>query len=161
MVLVTVFEIEVKGEQRQEAVGACLALNCRPPFIVYLEGNLGTGKTTLVRGFLRQLGYQGRVKSPTYTLLEPYELAGQSYYHFDLYRLSDPRELDYLGIEDLLNRDALLLIEWPEKGIGVLPQADLMVHFTHHDQARRIKFEAVTDRGAKSLPELQKALANV
>lgn len=155
------FEIEVKGEQRQEAVGACLALNCSPPFIVYLEGNLGTGKTTLVRGFLRQLGYQGRVKSPTYTLLEPYELAGQSYYHFDLYRLSDPRELDYLGIEDLLNRDAFLLIEWPEKGVGVLPQADLMVYFTHNDQARRIKFEAVTERGVKSLPELQKALSNV
>ncbi|MEW8026141.1 MAG: tRNA (adenosine(37)-N6)-threonylcarbamoyltransferase complex ATPase subunit type 1 TsaE [Candidatus Thiodiazotropha sp.] len=155
------FEIEVEGEARQEAVGACLALNCSPPFIVYLEGDLGTGKTTLVRGFLRRLGYQGRVKSPTYTLLEPYELAGRSYYHFDLYRLSDPRELDYLGIEDLLNRDALLLIEWPEKGAGVLPHADLMIHFAHRDQARGLKFEAGTERGAKCLPQLQKALAKV
>jgi tRNA threonylcarbamoyladenosine biosynthesis protein TsaE len=161
MKLVVMLEIEVKGEQRQEAVGACLALNCKPPFIVYLEGDLGTGKTTLVRGFLRKLGYQGRVKSPTYTLLEPYDLAGQFYYHFDLYRLSDPRELDYLGIEDLLNRDALLLIEWPEKGVGVLPQADLMIHFTHHDLARVLKFTAITDRGAKSLPGLQKALEKV
>ncbi|MES9824975.1 MAG: tRNA (adenosine(37)-N6)-threonylcarbamoyltransferase complex ATPase subunit type 1 TsaE [Candidatus Thiodiazotropha endolucinida] len=155
------FEIEVEGEERQEAVGACLALNCSPPFIVYLEGDLGTGKTTLVRGFLRQLGYQGRVKSPTYTLLEPYDFAGRSYYHFDLYRLSDPRELDYLGIEDLLNSDALLLIEWPEKGAGVLPQADLMIHCTHHDQARVLKFDAGTERGAESLLQLQKALAKV
>ena len=161
MVLVTVFEIEVKGEERQEAVGACLALNCSPPFIVYLEGNLGTGKTTLVRGFLRQLGYQGRVKSPTYTLLEPYELAGQFYYHFDLYRLSEPRELDYLGIEDFLNRDALLLIEWPEKGAGVLPQADLTINFSHCDLARQLKFNAVTERGAKCLPGLRKALEKV
>jgi tRNA threonylcarbamoyladenosine biosynthesis protein TsaE len=156
-----VIEIEVEGEERQESVGACLALNCSPPFIVYLEGNLGTGKTTLVRGFMRQLGYHGRVKSPTYTLLEPYELAGQSYYHFDLYRLSDPRELDYLGIEDLLNRDALLLIEWPERGAGVLPRADLVIHFAHHGQARKLSFEALTERGVKSLPALQKGLSEV
>jgi tRNA threonylcarbamoyladenosine biosynthesis protein TsaE len=161
MRLVAVFEIEVKGEARQEAVGACLALNCSAPFIVYLEGDLGTGKTTLVRGYLRQLGYQGRVKSPTYTLLEPYDLAGQSYYHFDLYRLADPRELDYLGIEDLLNRDTILLIEWPEKGAGVLPQADLMIHFSHRDLARTLKFNAITERGAKCLPGLQKALEKV
>ncbi|MGD8913198.1 MAG: tRNA (adenosine(37)-N6)-threonylcarbamoyltransferase complex ATPase subunit type 1 TsaE [Candidatus Thiodiazotropha sp.] len=155
------FEILVEGEARQELVGGCLALNCSPPFIVYLEGNLGTGKTTLVRGFLRQLGYQGRVKSPTYTLLEPYDLAGQHYYHFDLYRLSDPRELDYLGIEDLLDRDALLLIEWPEKGAGVLPQADLMIHFSHRDQARALKFDAVSERGVNCLPVLLKALKKI
>jgi tRNA threonylcarbamoyladenosine biosynthesis protein TsaE len=156
-----VFEIEVNGEARQEAVGACLALNCKAPFIVYLEGDLGTGKTTLVRGFLRQLGYQGRVKSPTYTLLEPYDLAGQSYYHFDLYRLSDPRELDYLGIEDLLNRDAMLLIEWPEKGAGVLPQADLMIHCSHRDGMRGLKFNALSERGAKALTGLWKAMEKV
>jgi tRNA threonylcarbamoyladenosine biosynthesis protein TsaE len=156
-----VFEIEVNGEARQEAVGGALAMNCSPPFIVYLEGDLGTGKTTLVRGFMRQLGYQGRVKSPTYTLLEPYEFEGQFYYHFDLYRLSDPRELDYLGVEDLLNKDALLLIEWPNKGEGVLPQADLIIHFSHQQQARRLRFEALTERGAQMLTALEKALGNI
>jgi tRNA threonylcarbamoyladenosine biosynthesis protein TsaE len=153
-----VFEILVEGEAQQELVGGCLALNCKPPFIVYLEGDLGTGKTTLVRGFLRQLGYHGRVKSPTYTLLEPYDLSGQYYYHLDLYRLSDPRELDYLGIEDLLNSDALLLIEWPERGAGVLPQADMLIHFTHRDQARALIFNAVTERSISCLPALKKAL---
>jgi tRNA threonylcarbamoyladenosine biosynthesis protein TsaE len=156
-----VLEINVNGEAQQESVGGCLALNCSPPFIVYLEGDLGTGKTTLVRGFLRQLGYQGRVKSPTYTLLESYEFEDRFYYHFDLYRLSDPRELDYLGVEDLLNRDALLLIEWPEKGVGVLPQADLIIHFSHHDQARRLRFEALSEEGAKSLLNLENGLKNV
>lgn len=155
------FEIEVEGEERQEAVGRCLALNCAPPFIVYLEGDLGTGKTTLVRGFLRQLGYQGKVKSPTYTLLESYDLAGGSYYHFDLYRLSDPRELDYLGIEDLLGGDSLLLIEWPEKGEGVLPRADLRILISYREQARGLQFRAETERGAEYMPRLQKALAKV
>lgn len=154
-------EIEVNGEARQEMVGGCLGMNCTPPFIVYLEGDLGTGKTTLVRGFLRRLGYQGRVKSPTYTLLEPYEFAGRFYYHFDLYRLSDPRELDYLGVEDLLNQDAILLIEWPEKGEGVLPQADLMIHITHQDQGRRLRFEALSERGARSLSAMETGLRNI
>ncbi|MFC1323474.1 MAG: tRNA (adenosine(37)-N6)-threonylcarbamoyltransferase complex ATPase subunit type 1 TsaE [gamma proteobacterium symbiont of Ctena orbiculata] len=156
-----VFEIEIEGEQRQEAVGGCLALNCAPPFIVYLEGELGTGKTTLVRGFLRQLGYRGRVKSPTYTLLEPYELGGRSYYHFDLYRLSDPRELDYLGIEDLLAEDALLLIEWPDRGAGLLPQADLRIRIGYREAARGLSFSAETERGAASLPRLKEALEKV
>ncbi len=155
------FEIELEGETRQLALGASLALNCEPPLIVYLEGDLGTGKTTLVRGFLRQLGYQGRVKSPTYTLLEPYELAGRFYYHLDLYRLSDPGELEYLGIEDLLDREALLLIEWPEKGKGVLPQADLTIHISYREQARGIRFSAGTERGAKCLTRMRPALVKV
>ncbi|MEW8507839.1 MAG: tRNA (adenosine(37)-N6)-threonylcarbamoyltransferase complex ATPase subunit type 1 TsaE [Candidatus Thiodiazotropha sp.] len=155
------FEIEIEGEARQEAVGGCLALNCAPPLIVYLEGELGTGKTTLVRGFLRQLGYRGRVKSPTYTLLEPYELGGRSYYHFDLYRLSDPRELDYLGIEDLLSEDALLLVEWPEKGAGLLPLADLRVQISYRNTARGLRFRADTERGREMLPLLEDALEKV
>jgi tRNA threonylcarbamoyladenosine biosynthesis protein TsaE len=159
--MLQVIEIEVKGEARQEAVGGCLAMNCAAPFIVYLEGDLGTGKTTLVRGFLRQLGYTGRVKSPTYTLLEPYEFEDRFYYHFDLYRLADPRELDYLGVEDLLNTDTVLLIEWPEKGEGVLPQADLIIHFSHQGQARRLRFEALTEPGAQVIPALEKGLKNI
>jgi tRNA threonylcarbamoyladenosine biosynthesis protein TsaE len=159
--MLQVVEIVVRGEAQQEAVGGSLAMNCTPPFIVYLEGDLGTGKTTLVRGFLRQLGYMGRVKSPTYTLLEPYQFEDRFYYHFDLYRLADPRELDYLGVEDLLSRDTLLLIEWPEKGEGVLPTADLVIHFAHQGQARRLRFEAHTEAGADVLSVLEKALENI
>ncbi|MCU7871176.1 MAG: tRNA (adenosine(37)-N6)-threonylcarbamoyltransferase complex ATPase subunit type 1 TsaE [Candidatus Thiodiazotropha sp. (ex Lucinoma borealis)] len=153
------FEIEVEGEAGQEAIGRRLALNCVPPCIVYLEGDLGAGKTTLARGFLRQLGYQGRVKSPTYTLLEPYELDALSCYHFDLYRLADPEELEYLGIEDLLGSDAILLIEWPERGEGLLPPADLKVRISHQGQGRVLIFSAESEQGTKSYEALQGDLA--
>ena len=93
--------------------------------IVFLQGDLGTGKTTLVRGILRALGFSGPVKSPTFTLLEPYEEL--LVYHFDLYRIADSQELDFIGIEELLARPSIKLIEWPERGAGRLPAPDLIV----------------------------------
>ncbi|MCU7918225.1 MAG: tRNA (adenosine(37)-N6)-threonylcarbamoyltransferase complex ATPase subunit type 1 TsaE [Candidatus Thiodiazotropha sp. (ex Epidulcina cf. delphinae)] len=155
------FEIEVEGEDRQEQIGTRLAINCPPPCIVYLEGDLGAGKTTLARGFLRGLGYRGRVKSPTYTLLEPYELKGLSCYHFDLYRLADPGELEYLGIEDLINSNAILLIEWPENGAGVVPAADIKVRIAHQGRGRGLLFSAGSERGDKILQGLRNALEKV
>lgn len=91
--------------------------------IVYLSGDLGAGKTTLVRGLLRALGYQGRVKSPSYGLIESYDIAGREIHHLDLYRLGHGEEIAYLGLEDLLAEGSLLLIEWPERGHGWLPAA--------------------------------------
>lgn len=98
-----------------------------PASIVYLRGDLGAGKTTLVRGMLRSLGYSGAVKSPTYTLLEPYEIDGREIYHFDLYRINDPEELLLIGIDELLTSPALKLIEWPEQGAGIIAPADVTV----------------------------------
>lgn len=132
-----------------EAFGARLAACASAGLLVYLHGELGSGKTTLVRGLLHALGHRGAVKSPTYTLVEPYEPGGRRVYHFDLYRLADPQELEYLGIRDYLTADALCLIEWPECGSGVLPAADLLVHLAYHPDGRRVRVEAVGPGGRR------------
>lgn len=147
-------ELELQGESQQERFGGVLAEICPASCIIHLQGDLGTGKTTLVRGFLRGLGYRGNVKSPTYTLLEPYELKGRTCYHFDLYRLADPDELEYLGIQDLLSEDAILLVEWPEQGTGMLPDADLHIQLWHAGKARRLLISGVTDIGTSILGRL-------
>ena len=94
---------------------------------IAIQGELGAGKTTLVGGVINALGIAGSARSPTYTLIEPYEAHGRHLYHLDLYRLADPREVEALGVRDLLMSDAILLIEWPERGVGALPEADLSV----------------------------------
>ncbi len=142
------------SQEAQEALGRRLASACIAPCVIYLQGDLGAGKTTLVRGFLRGLGYQGVVKSPTYTLIEPYPLPGYSCYHLDLYRLADPGELEYLGLRDMLQGDAVLLVEWPEQGRGGLPEADLRIRITHEANGRRLDMEAVTAIGQGVLDRL-------
>ncbi|MEE4638913.1 MAG: tRNA (adenosine(37)-N6)-threonylcarbamoyltransferase complex ATPase subunit type 1 TsaE [Wenzhouxiangella sp.] len=107
--------------------------------VVYLSGDLGVGKTTLVRGLLRAMGYAGRVKSPSYGLVESYELERLTVHHLDLYRLGDPGEIEFLGITDLLDEHSLLLVEWPEKGLGHLPPAALRILIEDlPDQSRRL-----------------------
>jgi tRNA threonylcarbamoyladenosine biosynthesis protein TsaE len=117
---------------------------------VYLEGDLGAGKTTLVRGLLRALGYAGRVKSPTYTLVERYSLPAFELYHFDLYRLHDPREWLDAGFRDL-DGQALSLIEWPEKAAGWLPPPDVIIRLAIIDEARAVECVATSSRGAQFL----------
>ncbi len=129
-----------------EELGGKLASSCLGgKGIIHLYGDLGTGKTTLVRGFLRALGHQGIVKSPTYTIVEPYLTDKYRIYHFDLYRLGDPEELEYLGIRDYL--DAICLIEWPEIGKGFTPKPDIQINIYHHKTARIVNIQPHTEFG--------------
>jgi tRNA threonylcarbamoyladenosine biosynthesis protein TsaE len=117
------------------AVGqGLLQLTDTVPLTITLHGDLGAGKTTLVGGLLNSLGYQGPVRSPTYTLIEPYELYGRQFYHLDLYRLTDPSQLEELGVRDLLQPGAVLLVEWPQQAGSVFNQADLQVHLAYPSQ---------------------------
>jgi tRNA threonylcarbamoyladenosine biosynthesis protein TsaE len=133
------------------AFGAQLARGLVPGLTFYLEGDLGAGKTTLVRGVLRALGHGGRVKSPTYTLAESYSLPGFELYHFDLYRMHDPREWLDAGFRDVSDGRAVSLIEWPEKAAGWLPQPDVIIRLTIADEAREIECEAASPHGAQYL----------
>ena len=148
-------QFDLHGEAEQEALGAALARTCRAPALIYLDGDLGAGKTTLVRGWLRSLGHAGAVKSPTYTLIEPYEIDGQSIYHLDLYRLGDPGELEYLGLREMLAEDAVLLIEWPQRGLGWLPTPDLEILIEHMAGGRRLTLTANSPTGGTMLTGLE------
>ena len=114
---------------------------------VFLLGDLGAGKTTLARGFLRALGFAGTVKSPTYTLIEPYHVAGVTVYHIDLYRLNDPQEVEFTGLRDLLAEPVVSLIEWPERAAMMLPSPDLEVHIQRMDAGRDVTLVTRSDVG--------------
>lgn len=115
--------------------------------VIYLEGGLGAGKTTFCRGILRSYGHEGAVKSPTFTLVEPYDLQWGQVYHFDLYRIADGEELEFLGIEDYLDGGNLCLIEWSERGEGFLPNADIMVKIEVDAETRHFCFQARSEYG--------------
>jgi len=125
----------LENEAAQLQLAAFIAENTPPGTVIFLQGNLGTGKTTLVRGFLQSLGFKGNVKSPTYTLVEPYLIDNKQIYHFDLYRLGTPDELEYAGGRDYFDGQAICLIEWPEKAEGYLPTADLLCELSYKNQA--------------------------
>lgn len=137
-----------------EACGARLAQVCRAGGIVHLTGELGAGKTTFTRGILRHLGHAGAVKSPTYTLVEPYELDGFTVYHFDLYRLLDPEELELMGYREYFRPDALALVEWPVRGEPLLPAPDLLVSLSARLEGRDIRLQAGSALGRDWLREL-------
>ncbi len=154
----------LENESATVAIGAGLAevvqSNVRQQaLVVYLHGDLGAGKTTLTRGFVCGMGHQGNVKSPTYTLVEPYELAPWRVFHFDLYRLGDAEELEYMGIRDYFNDDCCCFIEWPEKGTGLLANADLIITISYQDEQRVINLEAESVYGEQILSRLSNNIA--
>ncbi|MNF27141.1 tRNA threonylcarbamoyladenosine biosynthesis protein TsaE [compost metagenome] len=134
-------------EQAMSDFGARIARVTQGHGLIFLEGNLGMGKTTLSRGIIRGLGHVGAVKSPTFTLVEPYEIGDIRAFHFDLYRLVDPEELEFLGIRDYFEDDALCLIEWPDKGAGFLPKPDLTITISPQDSGRSLKILSQGSRG--------------
>ena len=137
------------------ALGAELARALVPGLVIYLCGNLGAGKTALVRAVLRGLGYEGKVKSPTFTLVELYAISSLTIYHFDLYRFGDPREWVEAGFRDYFGTDAVCLVEWPEKAEGVLPPADLRITLQIQGSGRSAEIEAGTEAGIQCLTRLQ------
>jgi len=116
--------------------------------VIHMHGDLGAGKTTLARGFMRGYGVTGAVKSPTYTLVEPYELKRCQLYHFDLYRLGSVDEVEYLGIEDYFHENSVCLIEWPDKGGNRLPPPDLSFYLSSNGTGRALQCQIESDKGA-------------
>lgn len=141
-------------EAAQEALAGQLASYCPPGTVIFLQGELGTGKTTFVRGFLHALGHPGVVKSPTYTLVEPYLINQQQLYHFDLYRLADPDELEYAGGRDYFDKDSICLVEWPEKAEGYLPKPDVLCQIHYEKMGRTIDISAGSQAGQAVIQQL-------
>ena len=142
------------GVEATEHLGRQLAAAAPARAVVYLGGDLGAGKTTLARAFLRQLGVTGAVRSPTYTLIERYPVAGGDVAHLDLYRIADPEELEFLGLDDLAADAHLWLVEWPERGTGALPSADLHIALAVQGNARSVRLDATSAIGAAWLSQL-------
>ena len=129
--------------------------------IVYLTGGLGAGKTTLTRGIMRGFGYEGAVKSPTYTIIEPYEFEMSQIYHFDLYRLAHAEEVEYLGAEEYFSSKNLCLIEWPERGRGSIPSADLIIELAQKGDGRSVSCKSRTEKGLKIIKRLTEGGRNL
>ena len=152
--------LSIPDAEAMEGLGAKLAACCPVSSRIYLQGELGSGKTTLVRGFLRQLNYQGKVKSPTYTLIEPYLFADVEVYHFDLYRINDPLELETIGLRDYFDGNGICLIEWPERAADLLGDPDVMIYISMvttnlgYGASRDISLQANTSSGKAILDQL-------
>ncbi len=135
------------GQQLATAVKEVLINHPDIGVVIYLKGDLGAGKTTLTRSIVRSFGYQGNVKSPTYTLVEEYQLSPFTLYHFDLYRLADPEELEFMGIKDYFRPQTLCLLEWPSKGQGMIPEADLVIELEYAELGRNLNLSSQSDIG--------------
>ena len=142
-------------EACMRALAVALADGVRAGGIIHLEGDLGAGKTTFARALLGALGVGERIKSPTYSLIESYRVENLDAHHLDLYRIADPGELEWLGLGDLWSDPALVLVEWPERGGGGLPAADLVLHLHHAGERRELEAEALSTRGERLLAALK------
>jgi tRNA threonylcarbamoyladenosine biosynthesis protein TsaE len=149
-------EIEhyLSNEQASISLGKRLASLCKNPAILTFSGAIGAGKTTLIRAFIKESGISGAIKSPTFSLVESYFLATHTIHHFDLYRINDIEELDYIGYRDYFTENSICIIEWPERAVDYLPQID--IHFTLYgnDCSRKLKIVANTNKGSQILTAL-------
>lgn len=147
-------ELILPDEAATIALGRRLAAALPDGLVAFLHGDLGAGKTTFARAFLQALGVGERVKSPTYSLVEGYELGERQAFHLDLYRIADPGELEWLGLDALSDPAALVLVEWPERGTGALPAPDLIVHLAYAGAGRKALMEPRTERGRQVVARL-------
>lgn len=145
---------QARTDADTQKLGAALAGALQSGEVIYLYGMLGAGKTTFVRGLLRALGVDGKIKSPTYTIVEPYETDKFEVFHFDLYRLQDAQELQQIGLETYFGGSAVCVIEWPDKGQPLLPPPDVVCNFDIMESGRQIRFEARTISGEDILARL-------
>jgi tRNA threonylcarbamoyladenosine biosynthesis protein TsaE len=151
---VKLLSVDIASEDAMVAAGQSLAEALKPGMAVFLRGELGAGKTTFARGVARGLGHTGAVKSPTYTLVEPYSGLSPPLFHFDLYRLGDPEELEFMGIRDYFNESSIALVEWPERGGDFLPTPDLEITIAVQGMGRRVELAAHSGEGSISLNAL-------
>lgn len=147
--------LSLKDESETIALGVKIASALSGGEIIFLQGELGAGKTTFVRGVLNALGHSGNVKSPTYTLVEPYSITGLDVYHFDLYRINDPEELEAMGIRDYCDGKAICLFEWPEQGADVLPEADITLFLSHLSSGREVEIKSHSATGENILKRIK------
>lgn len=147
-------KIVLKDAEATEEFGRKVASFCGADTVLFLYGDLGTGKTTFVRGFLNALGCPEKIKSPTYTLVEHYEVSDQTIYHFDLYRLDNPQELTFIGIDEYFSNGTIVLIEWPEKAGNYIPKPDLSLFLKMVEDGRELILKSHNKKGAKLLEKL-------
>lgn len=146
VVLANVSQATLLAKRFAHLLETQIALSNKTPWVVFLEGELGAGKTTFVRACLQALGETGKIKSPTYTILESYAIKNWQILHLDLYRLVDPEELLFLGIEDYLLPDTIFFIEWPRRGLDILPKPDITLHYKFLAQGRALEMTAFSPR---------------
>ena len=146
--------LDLADEMASQQLGQQLAATLPTRAVVHLQGDLGAGKTTLARALLRALGVQGAIKSPTYTLIERYPVEGGEVAHLDLYRIADPEELSFLGLDELADSARLWLVEWPDRGAAFLPDADLRIRLAVAGAGRRAELQALSPQGTEWLAAL-------
>lgn len=149
--LANLSQVSLLANRFAQLLNKAMSKSNKTPWFIFLEGDLGTGKTSFVRGVLQAMGEKGKIKSPTYTIIESYQIDSWQVLHLDLYRLSDPEELAFLGLEDYFTENTVFFVEWPKKGDIMLPKPDLLLCYQFLAQGRELELTAFSSRAAPLL----------